>query len=72
MWNDLSYTVFDTGMLDGFKSAVNRWWFPRVVFSSVFARLRKQLINNFVFLTWASAAGFNNNNNNNTRSSKNR
>ena len=23
MWNDLPYTVFDTGALDGFKGAVN-------------------------------------------------
>ena len=27
--------------------------------------LRKQFMNNFVFPTWACAAGFNNNNNNN-------
>ena len=27
--------------------------------------LRKQFINNFVFLTWACAAGFNNNNTSN-------
>ena len=25
LWNDLPYTVFDTGTLDGFKGAVNRW-----------------------------------------------
>ena len=25
MWNNLPYTVFDTGMLDGFKGAVNCW-----------------------------------------------
>ena len=25
MWNDLPYTVFDTGMLDWFKGAVNCW-----------------------------------------------
>ena len=25
MWNDLPFTVFDTGTLDGFKRAVNRW-----------------------------------------------
>ena len=36
MWNDLPYTVFDTGTLDGFKGAVNRWLVPLVVFSSVF------------------------------------
>ena len=34
MWNDLPYTVFDTGTLDGFKGAVNRWFeFLRVNFS---------------------------------------
>ena len=27
LWNDLPYTVFDTGTLDGFKGAVNRWMF---------------------------------------------
>ena len=25
MWNDLPYTVFDTGTLDGFEGAVSRW-----------------------------------------------
>ena len=25
VWNDLPYTVFDTGTLDGFKGAVKRW-----------------------------------------------
>ena len=33
--------------------------------AQVLVGLRKQLINNFVFSTWACAAGFNNNNNNN-------
>ena len=28
MWNDLPYTVFDTGTLDGFKGAVNCWLLP--------------------------------------------
>ena len=28
MWNDLPYTVFDTGTLDGFKGTVNRWFLP--------------------------------------------
>ena len=28
VWNDLPYTVFGTGMLDGFKGAVNRWFLP--------------------------------------------
>ena len=36
MWNELLYTVVDTGMLDGFKGAVNHWLLPWVVFSSVF------------------------------------
>ena len=68
MWNDLPCTVFDTGTLDGFRGAVNRWLLPYVVFSSVFrgagaSGLRKQFINNF-FPTRACAAGFNNNNNN--------
>ena len=26
--NDLPYTVFDTGTIDGFKGAVNRWLVP--------------------------------------------
>ena len=28
LWNDLPCNVFDTGMLDGFKGAVNRWLLP--------------------------------------------
>ena len=32
MWN-FPYTIFDTGTLNGFKGAVNRWLLPRVVFS---------------------------------------
>ena len=35
MWNDLSYTGIETGTLDGFEGAVNRWLLPRVEFSSV-------------------------------------
>ena len=67
MWDDLSYTVFDTETLDEFKGAVNRWLLSRVVFSSVFrgagiVGLQKQFINNVVFPTSACAAGFNNNN----------
>ena len=55
MWNVLPYTVFDTGTLDGFKGAVNRWLLPRVVFSSVFHYVgacgdAKAIINNFVVL----------------------
>ena len=34
MWNDLPFTVFKTGTLDGFKGAVNR--IPRIVFISFF------------------------------------
>ena len=61
MWNDLPYTVFGTETLDGFKDAVNRWLLPLVVFSSGFrgaGGVAKQFINNFVFPTWAGAAGF--------------
>ena len=36
MWSDLPYTVFDTGTLDGFKGAVDRWLLPCIVFCSVF------------------------------------
>ena len=28
LWIDLPYIVFDTGTLDGFKGAVNRWLLP--------------------------------------------
>ena len=34
VWNHLPYAVFDSGTLDGFKGAVNRWFLPRVVFFS--------------------------------------
>ena len=63
VWNDLSYTVFDTGTLDGFKGAVNRWLLPWVCYSvfrgACAVGLRKQFINNLVFPNWACA--FNNN-----------
>ena len=36
MCNDLLYTEFDTGKLDGFKGAVNHWMLRWVVLSSVF------------------------------------
>ena len=69
--------MFDTGTLDGFKGAVDRWLLPRVTFFLVFlaqvlAEHRKQFINNFVFPSWTGASCFNNNNNNNNnnRSSK--
>ena len=43
--------------------------FPELCFqfsvAQVLVGLRKQFINDFVFLTWACAAGFNNNNINN-------
>ena len=39
VWNDLLYTVFDTGTLDWFKLAVNAWLLPWVCFS-VFPRRR--------------------------------
>ena len=49
--------------------------FPELCFlqfsvAQVLVGLRKQFINNFVFPTWASAAGFNNNNNNNNKFSQ--
>ena len=28
LWNDLPYTVFDTGMLDGFKGTIDHRLFP--------------------------------------------
>ena len=34
-WNDLPYTVFDTGTFDGFKGAVNRWLIPKWSFSVI-------------------------------------
>ena len=73
MWNDLPCTahVFDTRTLDGLlrvQSIVS--CFPELCFlqlsvAQVVVGLRKQFINNFIFPTWARAAGFNNNNNNN-------
>ena len=33
MWNDLPYTFFVTGTLDGFKGAVNRLLFSELCFS---------------------------------------
>ena len=62
MWNNHPYTV----SLDGFKGEVNHWLLPWVGFSffeaQVFVGLRKQFIFNFVFPTWACAAGFHNSN----------
>ena len=52
------YTVFDTGMLDGFKGAVKYWLLQWVVFSSLLwgagagaCGVAKAIINNFVFHT---------------------
>ena len=66
MWNDIPYTVFDTGTLDEFKGAVTVECFPELCFLQfsvvqVLVGLQKQLIKNVVFPTWACAAGFNNN-----------
>ena len=66
MWNDLQYTVFDTRTLDGFRGAVDNGCVPELYFlqlalAQVLVGLRKQLINTFVFLSWACAAGSNNN-----------
>ena len=33
MWNDLLYTLFDIGTVNGFKGAVNRWLLPWFFFS---------------------------------------
>ena len=54
LWNDLPYTVFDTGTLYGFKGAVNRWLFPELFFlhfsvAQMLVALRKQFIKNFCF-----------------------
>ena len=69
VWNDLPYTVFDTGKLDGFKGAVNRCCFPEFVcqfsVTQVLVGLRNQFINKSIFSTLACVAGFNNNKKNN-------
>ena len=66
VWNDLPCTVFNTGTLDGFKGTANRWLLPELCFFSFpwrrcFLGCESNLENNFVFPTWACAAGFNNN-----------
>ena len=76
MWNDLPYTVFDTGTLDGFKGVVNRCLLPELCclqFSveQVLVGFGKQFINNCVFPAWACTVGLNNNNNNNHQGAKN-
>ena len=49
VWNDLPYTVFNTGTLDGFKGAVNRWLMLEFVFQifrgQVLVGLRMQFMN---------------------------
>ena len=64
--NDLPYTMFDPGTLDGFKGAVNCRFLPGVVFhlsvTKLLWGLGKQFINYFVFSTSACASGFNFNN----------
>ena len=62
MWNDLPYTVFDIGALDGFKGAVNRCLLC-VVFSLVFrgagaCGVAKEIHKPIIFPTWACEAGF--------------
>ena len=69
MWNDLPYTMFDTGTLDGFNGVVNRWLLSMMCALSLFrgadsCGVAKVIYyDNFVFPTWACAAGFNDNNN---------
>ena len=63
-------TVFDTGMLNGFKGGVNRWLLASLVFPPVFSGagacgVAKSTYKQLVFPTWACAAGINNNYNNN-------
>ena len=60
VWNDLPYTVFDTGTLDGFKGAVNRWLHPRVCFPvfcdagdcGVEKAIYKQFFSHFGLCSW--------------------
>ena len=69
MWNYLPHTVFDTGTQDRFWAAVTVGCIPELCLqfsvAQVLMGLREQFINNFIFPTFACAAGFNNNNNNN-------
>ena len=63
------YTVFDTATLDGLRVQSTVCCFPVLCFSVFFVMqvlvgLQKQFINNFIFSTWACAAGFNKNTNN--------
>ena len=56
VWNDLPYTVFHTGTLDGFKGAVNRWLLPRVCFSDFrgvgACGVAKPIYKQFCFSNW--------------------
>ena len=68
MWNDLFSSVFDSGMLSGFKGAVNLSLFISVCFLFFFSGagacgVALQFCKRSVFPTWAGVAYFNNNNN---------
>ena len=58
--------MFDTGTLDGVKwcSCFPELCFLQFSVPQVLVGLRMQFINNFVFPSWACAAGFNNNDDN--------
>ena len=61
MWNDLPYTEFDSGTLEGFKGAVYHWLLPRVRAGA--CEVAKAICKQHYCPTWTCAAGFNNNNN---------
>ena len=68
MWNSLPYAVFDTLAEPwmGWRVQSTVGCFPELCclqffVAQVLVGLRKQLLNNFIFPTWACAAGFNNN-----------
>ena len=66
MWNGLTYTVFNTGTMDGYKGAVNCWLLSKVVVFFSFPRRQclgvvKAVLTLVVFPTLACAACFNNN-----------
>ena len=68
MWNSLPYAVFDTLAEPwmGWRVQSTGGCFPELCclqffVAQVLVGLRKQLLNNFVFPTWACAADFNNN-----------
>ena len=66
IWNDPSYTLFDTGTLDGFNGAVNCWILPRSCIISVFRRAAAcgvaRAIYNLFISHLGPASWFNNNN----------